>query len=76
MHKEDLKQAMLDYIETYFSDDIATKKAMQIADEALIEHYIQKEIPQEGRAIFDVVKELEEDIFPNALQSRHPKHFA
>ena len=76
MHKQDLKQAMLDYIETYFSDDIATKKAMQIADEALIEHYIQKEIPQEGRAIFDVVKELEEDIFPNALQSRHPKHFA
>ena len=76
MSKNALKEAMIDYINNYFSENIQDKKAMKIADDTLIDDYINEEIPKQGQAIETIIEKLETDIFPNALQSRHPKHFA
>ena len=76
MSEQTLKKAMHQFIDDYFEKDFDTVNAIQVADDALIESLEFKTLSEEGRSINEVVDELESDVFPNILQSKHPRHFA
>lgn len=74
---KELKESMIQYIETYFEKhhDVKDKKVIQIADDQHIESFVHHPLSTDGRNIHDVIEELEKDILPYQLESRHPRHF-
>ncbi len=73
----ELKEAMIRYIDTYFEKhhQISNKKVMCVADEDRMQALVEKELSEKGRNIEEVIRELEEDVLPYQLESRHPRHF-
>lgn len=69
---------MKEFVDTVFSfyNNIKEQDVCQMADEQTLEKIRKQSIPQQGRPVEEVYREMLSDIYPNMSRVQHPRCFA
>ncbi len=69
---------MKEFVDTVFSfyNNIKEQNVCQMADEQTLEKIRKQSIPQQGRPVEEVYREMLSDIYPNMSRVQHPRCFA
>ena len=69
---------MKEFVDTVFSfyNHIKDQDVCQMADEQTLEKIRKQSIPQQGRPVEEVYREMLSDIYPNMSRVQHPRCFA
>lgn len=69
---------MKEFVDTVFSfyNNIKDQEVCRMADEQSIEKIRKQSIPQQGRPVEEVYREMLQDVYPNMSRVQHPRCFA
>lgn len=69
---------MKEFVDTVFSfyNNIKVQEVCRMADEQSIEKIRKQSIPQQGRPVEEVYREMLQDVYPNMSRVQHPRCFA
>lgn len=77
LQQEQLLDGILEFVQSYVAaqNDIKSEKIMQVANDETIARLRHCGIPEKGRAVKEVIKEMVEDIYSNQVIMQHPRWF-
>lgn len=77
LQQEQLLDGILEFVQSYVAaqNDIKSEKIMQVASDETIARLRHCGIPEKGRAVKEVIKEMVEDIYSNQVIMQHPRWF-
>ena len=72
----DLQNIITDQVNKYLKRDLGSLPASRVANQSLIDKYEKMEVPNEGRDIYEILNELDNEVLEYIHRGNHPRSFS
>lgn len=72
----DLQNIITDQVNKYLKRDLGSLPASRVASQSLIDKYEKMEVPNEGRDIYEILNELDNEVLEYIHRGNHPRSFS
>ncbi len=72
----DLQNIITDQVNKYLKRDLGTLPASRVASQTLINKYERMAVPEDGRDIYEILNELDNEVLEYIHRGNHPRSFS